>query len=284
MKTTNVTLDAALALNVHKLADLYTIEFREGTVRWTSADLNVTDGVNTWLAAGATVPLISRGNSKASAGLSVDSLEVTIAPGASTLGGLSLKLAAIQGSFDNVRVLVERAYMSTWGTAANLKVVVFDGLVVDVAPGSTEIVLSVKSALNKLNEQIPKRLIQPQCPYRVFDTQCGLTAATWTDSAKTVAAGTTASVIQLNASSTTANVGGYVRVTSGTLNGTYRTIKAVAGAAVTLNMPLPSIPATGVTLSIVKGCDKTRVACRAFSNIQNYGGYPDAPRADSEAK
>jgi uncharacterized phage protein (TIGR02218 family) len=284
MKTSNSTLDAALALNIVKLSDLYTIEFREGTVRWTSCDVNISDGTNTWATASSSVPVITRGQCRSSAGLSVDSLEVTLAPGDATLGGTGMKLAAIQGSFDNVRVLVERAYMTTWGSAANLKVTVFDGLVVDVAPGSTEIVLSVKSALNRLNEQIPKRLIQPQCPYRVFDTQCGLTAATWTDTAKTVAAGTTAGVIQLNASSTTANVGGYVRVTSGTLNGTYRTIKAVAGAAVTLNMPLPNIPTTGVTLSIVKGCDKTRAACRAFSNIQNYGGYPDAPRADSEAK
>jgi hypothetical protein len=108
-----------------------------------------------------------------------------------------------------------------------------------------------------------------------------LVQATYTDALKTVAAGSTALVINLSATSTMANAGGYIKITSGTLVNTVRTIRSVVGVAVTLSSPLPSVPATGVTLQVVKGCDKTRTTCNAFGNIAKYGGFPDTPKPES---
>jgi uncharacterized phage protein (TIGR02218 family) len=277
MKTSNATLDAALAQNVVILADLYAFEFREGTQRWTSFDVDVTDGVNTWSSIG---PVITREQTRITAGLSVDTLGITMAPGAIQISGASMNIAAIQGSFDNIRVLVQRAYMTTPGVAANLVLTVFDGTIAEVRPGSTEIALTVKSGLAKLSDPVPRRLIQPQCPYRFGDVSCGVALASWIH-ARTVAAGSTTTVVKLSASSTNANVGGYLHFTSGALSGVYRTIKAVSGVDVTVNLALPSVPATGVSLDVVKGCDKTRTACRTFSNIARFGGFPDAPKPEA---
>jgi uncharacterized phage protein (TIGR02218 family) len=161
-----------------------------------------------------------------------------------------------------------------------MPIIIFDGNVVEVEPGSTEVRVTVRSALSKLSTEIPKRLIQPQCPYSLYDTNCGVAEAAWTH-ARTAASGTTASVVKLSSSSTNATVGGRLTVTSGTYSGQTRTIKAVSGVDVTLAIPLPGAPATGAGLSVAKGCDKTRAACRGFSNIARFGGFPDTPKASS---
>jgi uncharacterized phage protein (TIGR02218 family) len=279
MKTTNATLDATLALNTQQLADVYYFEFREGFQVWTSADTDIVYGATTFLCNG---PVITRGQAKSSAGLSVDTMDISLAPHGATVGGVGLKAAALQGMFDNVRVVVSRAYMQTWNVNPQL-VTVFDGYVVEANPSSTEVQLTVKSALNKLTEQLPRRTIQPQCPYRVYDSGCGLAAASFTH-ARTVAAGSNTSIVCLSSASTNANVGGYLQFTSGVLTGVLRTITGVSGIDITLNMPLPSIPVIGVGVNVVKGCDKTRTACRTFSNIAKYGGFPDTPKPESVAK
>ena len=52
-------------------------------------------------------------------------------------------------------------------------------------------------------------------------------------------------------------------------------------ARVTLWTPLPAPPATGVTVTLVAGCDKHFATCRAkFANSVNFRGFPHIPGND----
>jgi hypothetical protein len=274
VRTTNAGTDSVLALNTRFVADLYTFEFAEGTELWTSAETNITYSTTTWLATG---PIIMRGSNRLTAGLEVDETTITLYPGSRTIGGRTIKAAAMGGSFDRIRVVVERAYMSSWGTVPGV-VKVFDGQVVEVIPSATAVQVSVLSKLSRLLVPIPRRVFQPQCGYLVYDTDCGLAAASWKDATKTVAAGSTASVVNINSAAAYATPGAVLQVTNaGALLNLKRTIQSVSTTALTLSVPFPSAPSPTWTVEIYKACDKTRTACRAFSNIARFGGFPDIP-------
>jgi uncharacterized phage protein (TIGR02218 family) len=44
-----------------------------------------------------------------------------------------------------------------------------------------------------------------------------------------------------------------------------------------LTSKAPFSVSTGDTVSLVRGCDKTRARCKSFNNILNYQGFPDMP-------
>jgi len=279
MKTSNAGIDAVLAGTSRFAADLFTFYFASGdggTVRWTAADTDLSYGGNTWLASG---PIMLGGRGRSTAGLEVDTASIVMAPGTRTIGSQTIKIAALKGAFDKVRVLIQRAYMSTWGTVPGL-ITTFDGLVQgDPEIGSTEIRVTVKSKLSRLSTEVPRRTIQPQCPFLVYDANCGLTEATFSSSGLTVAAGSTAKVVKLSATSAFATVGGYVLV-----SGLRRTVQSVSGVDLTLSVALPGVPTTGGSIVVSKGCDKTRnTGCRSFGtapagNIARFGGSPDMPK------
>jgi hypothetical protein len=52
------------------------------------------------------------------------------------------------------------------------------------------------------------------------------------------------------------------------------------GGTLALYAPLAAVPAVGDTLEIRRGCEKTRAACMAYSNIDNFRGFPDVPGSD----
>jgi uncharacterized phage protein (TIGR02218 family) len=273
MKTTSAGINTALSGQARFAADMYTFFFAEGTVRWTAAASSLSYGGNTWVATG---PLLTRGGSRSVAGLETDTIMLTLAPGAVTLGSRTLKLAAIQGSFDGIRVLIQRAYMTTWGTIPGL-VTQFDGTIVNCQSSSTEIELTVKSILSRLDETFPRRAFSPQCAYSLGDTQCGKTIASYQHS-RTATGGTTTTVI-INSTSSFAVVGGYVAFTSGALSGTRRTIANVVGTTLTFDYPVLVAPTTEA-LTVTMGCDKTRATCRdTFANLAKYGGFPDTPKS-----
>ncbi len=277
MREANSDVLAALASNIRFAADLYKFSFPAawgGSQYWTGADCDLTFGTTTWLATG---PIVSRGGSDSGCDLSVAEQTISLAPGTRTLNGVGMKLAAIQGAFDGVPVLVQRAYMLNWGTIPGL-VTVFSGTIQQVRPTATDVQLTVASGLSRLTREVPARLMTAGCPYLFCDSDCGLNAATYTDTTPHTEASSTTRVVTLSASSSMANAGAILTLTSGPLSGTRRVVRSVDGAALTLASALPSAPAHGVTVSILKGCDKTRTSCRGYSNIAKFGGFPDLPK------
>src|SRR5581483_5467235 len=86
---------------------------------------------------------------------------------------------------------------------------------------------------------------------------------------------------------------GWIEFTSGALNGLRFAVSSNNGGALTLEVPLPAIPATGDTLVAVPGCPLTMSACQykfanpasgspppSGSNLIHFGGYPWIPQPE----
>ena len=289
MKSISSNLLAVMTgTNVYQFSELYTFYLDAGTQRWTTAPFDITSGSTTWVSTG---PAITRGVLSTADALEVATLDLTLAPGSGTLGTTPWALAAIQGAFRNARCLVQRAYGLSGQTVTDL-LTVFDGPIVEVRPGSTEIGLTVKSGLNRLNEQYPRRCFSTQCPFMFGDAYCdpqGTIKAANTF-AKTVNAGPTLTTISVSGTWTVSSpiAGGYIKFTSGVNSGSFRSIQGFTSfatyAVLTMSNPLLTVPGVGDSLTMTYGCTKSRAACSGFSNMSQFGGMPDAPKPDAVAK
>lgn len=75
---------------------------------------------------------------------------------------------------------------------------------------------------------------------------------------------------------------GVVTITSGVMAGVSRNILGSTGGALTLVTGLPQIPATGVAISVVPGCDKLQTTCQQkFNNLVRFGGMPYVPQPEA---
>lgn len=250
-------------------AELVTFYFASGTQRWTAWGQSLTTGGNTWTVG----PGLKVGDLRFTGGIATDTLAISVFPDATTIGGLSMQAAARTGLFDNVRVTVALPFMLTPSDASVGAVTVFDGFVSQTEPGSTEIRLTCRSLMERLSREIPSRTNMPQCPYRLFSASCGVTEVSH---ARTVAAGSTATVVNLSASSTYAEAGGRI-----VIGGVSRMVRSVNGVAVTVMVAFPATPATEAAVTVYPGCDKLRTTCGTkYSNLLRFGGLPDTPKSE----
>lgn len=276
MKTASLAVRNYLYLgNEYLPAELYDLTVQGTTYRWTSAGRDIVYGGNTYSASG---PGIKRGRSRQATGLEIASIEVTIAAGSVTLAGTPLLLAAVRGYFDNAPATISRVFLDSAGAVVG-GMTVFAGTVIEAKPGTTELVLTVRSALAMFDRMLPRRHFRVECPYVVYDPlTCKMSAAGFTDATKTVAAGSTTKSIVLSAVSAMAVPGSIITLTAGALAGTKCVAASVSGTTVTLTDALASVPAVGVGLSILRGCDHKRDTCSSiFGNMLRYGGFPDTP-------
>lgn len=275
MKTTNAGLTTVLANNARLAADLYTFYFAAGTQHWTSAPTDLVSGSTTWSASG---PVITRETLRSTAGVETDTLTITLSTSGSLVSGLSPQLAAIQGYLDNVRVTVQRAYMTTWGSIP-MPITVFDGSIIEVRPSSTEVSLTLKSLTSITSRPVPTRFLQPACPFIFGDSRCGKNITDY-QVTKAVSSGTYTSVV-VASTSPFINVGGTCMFDNGTFASLKRTVSRISGSTVFFTQPTPApIDATSATFWM--GCDKTRTTCSGtFSNIARFGGFPDVPTTDA---
>jgi uncharacterized phage protein (TIGR02218 family) len=280
------------ANNVTARADLWTITLVDGTTvyRWTSYDADLTVGGNTYLSAGASAPLVRRGPYRQSIGLEIDTLDLTINGQGFTIGGKALGLLGIQGYFDGARVRLDHLIMPTPGDVSLGAISsFFAGRVAGVEPRGVDLLVRLKSELETLNVMLPRFTIQPSCGNAVFDANCGLVRATWTDAAQ-VSASTTTTIATTSATPVAHGSGWYdlgvVTFTSGLLAGRRFSVasSAVASSTLTLTlaMPLTSLPTGGDTFTITTGCDRTRSTCvTKYSNLSRWRGYPHVPSPES---
>lgn len=298
MKTLPAGLATWLAANnVAHRADTYKLTIADGTIyRWTSWASDIVSGGSTYLAAGAgTAPMVKRGPFSQNGRLVIDTLDLEINGKGFTIGGKSLPLLAAQGFFDYARVQVDHFIMPTPGDVTTFGPIAsfFEGRVAGVEPVGPRVRLRLKSELIALNTMLPKFLLQPACGNAVYDTNCALVKATYTDAA-TANGGTTTTVTTVTAAVTgkAANyyVLGVVKFTSGsTLNGLRRSVTVSNAGTITLALPLPIAPTTE-TFSIYPGCDHKKATCGAFpagtgatNNLVHFRGYPHIPTTEGGA-
>jgi len=277
MKTVPAAMQTVLdAGGPFKIADLYTFTLADGTVlRWTSSQAPLTAGGVTF----ALGPPVSRNKISWKLGLSVDTVDITLADdGATTINGEPLISAAWKNLFDGAKVEVDRFISDSWDHDTG-SVNMFTGKVGDVRAQGKKVKITVESALAELKATMPRTQVLPHCANTLFDSVCALVAANFTF-AGSVGAGPTATSFTLSGVSQPDDyfAQGKVEFTSGPNSGQVRQIKSFKSGVVTLLYPLYDIPAQGDTVSIVAGCDKTRATCQSrFNNLTHFRGFPYVP-------
>jgi uncharacterized phage protein (TIGR02218 family) len=271
----------------YTMADCFTVTLQGGSVyRWTNADISLMLAGNLFTCSldQGGQPLVKRGAIRNARGTEVATMDLTLfAGGSGQLMGTNICLAAHNGAFDAARVRVERVFSAFSGDTSNGSVVLFEGNCAGVDPSSTQVVLHVKSDLELLQYQMPRILFQPGCANCFGDSGCGINLVSIT-TAGTVGAGPTASVIPSGITGKAAgffNLGVLV-MTSGVAAGSRRSVSGfTSGGTVTLAVPLPQSPSVGDTFNIYPGCARTAAACAAYSNSNNYQGFPYVPEAST---
>jgi uncharacterized phage protein (TIGR02218 family) len=271
--------------NPFTMADCYTVTLQSGGVyRWTNADINLTLSGNVFSCVldNGGLPLVQRGAIRNARGTEVQTLDLTlISAGSAQLMGTNISLAAHNGAFDAARVRVERVFSTYPGDTSSGSVVLFEGNCAGVDPSSTQVILHVKSDLELLQQQMPRVLFQPGCANSFGDSGCGINIASLT-STGSLASGPTASAVGTGLSKADGYYTlGVLVMTSGAASGSRRTISSYVSNVATLSVPLPQTPAAGDTFQIYPGCARTRAACTAYSNSNNYNGYPYVPEAST---
>jgi len=257
VKTATPELLALLASRQFNVADLWTITLSSGAVlRFTTADVPITANGHTFQAASH---LFSRGRIVQKVGLEVDTLDVDLYPNPTDLvNGLPFLQAIHRGHFDAAEVLLERAFMPTYGDTSVGTIIIFSGRMGDIEAGRTTAHVTVNSHLELLNVKVPRGVYQAPCPFTLYDSRCEVSRASY-EQATTVGAGATQSRIpvpSLGQSDGWASHG-VLTFTSGACAGLTRTINDHAGGVLLIYPPLPDVPAPGDAVLVAPGCDKT---------------------------
>lgn len=271
-------VQAVLATGAAWYADLYTFALTSGlTLRYTTADIDVSWDGDTWLSRG---PLLSRGSLTYDTGLQVDQLEITVHTDATlTVSGLPWPHAIRAGLLDGAEVRLDRAISTLGGAVAGI-VPRFTGRVGPSNPGRTVSTLTVESLLAYLRAPVPRNVYQPACANTMYDAACGLNRA----SNETVVTITTVSLDGHTLGITGAHLadaylGGFARITASAAGnqGQQVTVKANGPNSLTLLYPFPVLPAPGDQLALAPGCAKTMAACTAYGNLPRFRGHPHVP-------
>jgi uncharacterized phage protein (TIGR02218 family) len=288
MKTAPTPLKNFVAANnVGYRADLFTLTLLDGTVyRWTSADVGMTIGGHTWLSNGA---VLSRGNLRWTSRLEVDNLDVMLS-GATQINGKSICLLAATGFFDGARLQLDHIAGSDLPNAiANGPCLAyFEGLIAGIEPGPIVTKLIVQSDIAALGTvMLPQRTAELGCTYAVYDPNCTLNKATFTDAASVSNNSPTTTSVPSTTAAVIAKANGFYNLgmivfTSGALNGVRRSVKSFSVSAgigtIVPAIPFASAPAVADTFSIYPGCDRQQTTCNTkFSNLVNFSGFPHTP-------
>ncbi len=290
MKPASPTLIALFKTRQFYSADLYTITLIDGTINYYSAgDRDIIYGGNTYVCGGQNGAYFERGGNRPKShwkvGTQVDTLQFDVIPGSATVKGIPFLVACQQGVFDGATILLQRAFMATYGDTAAGLVTVFFGRVAEVDLGRSIATFNVNSHLELLNQNMPRNVYQANCVNTLYDTSCTLLKSVFQVSGAVVG-GSTVSVTNTNLMQATGYFDlGVITFTSGQNSGISRSVKTfVGGAPGVVNVLLPwlYVPAPGDTFTIYPGCDKTQNTCTTkFANLVNFRGMPYIPEVST---
>jgi uncharacterized phage protein (TIGR02218 family) len=195
-------------------------------------------------------------------------------------------LEAIQlGLFDAAAISILSNYGSTYGETDLGPVVRFAGVITELKPtGRTMAEGECKPDTFTLNQQMPRKLLQPGCGWVLGDIGCTINLALYTATAS-VGASSNKSVITPTTAFTQPDgyfTQGIITMTSGRNTGLAGFVQLHVGGALQLNKPFLFPVATGDTFTVSAGCDHSMSVCLGkFANLQNYGGTPFVPDYNS---
>jgi uncharacterized phage protein (TIGR02218 family) len=188
------------------------------------------------------------------------------------------------GTFDGAYVSIDRLYspipwqydMPNLSTDYVLKARFFGRIDVDEVK-LTQATLTVKSPTDLLNAQLPRNLIKPSCLNRFCDSMCGLNKADFEHSVVAVAGSSKGGVKIADGFANGYFTQGTMMCTAGANMGVSRSIKSFADNIAVPAQPFQNAVQEGDTFTFWRGCAKTMVACKAYSNMANFRGFPFLP-------
>jgi uncharacterized phage protein (TIGR02218 family) len=188
------------------------------------------------------------------------------------------------GTFDGAYVSLDRLYspepwqynMPNISTDYVLKARFFGRIDVDEVK-LTQATLTVKSPTDLLNAQLPRNLIKPSCLNRFCDSMCGLNKADFEHSVVAVAGSSKGGVKIADGFANDYFTQGTMMCTAGANMGVSRSIKSFADNIAVPAQPFQNTVQEGDTFTFWRGCAKTMVACKAYSNMANFRGFPFLP-------
>jgi uncharacterized phage protein (TIGR02218 family) len=276
MRYLSTGLLADLFEDVTTLAYCWRLERTDGVVTgFTSFSENLTiDGV-TYQAATGFIPSATELNNK----LEVNNLSVT-----SFLSDDSITEAdLIAGIYDLAKLkifLVNYLDLPTALTGNPLKLVLLsEGTLGKVNSSDRGFSVELRAFTQYLNQKT-SFLTSPFCRYQLGDSLCGVNLSSHTQNV-TITGTSNNTILYTTESMTVGRFAyGVAEFTSGDNDGLKLKVSKSDGYSLTLFEAAPYPVAAGDTLALTAGCDKSRDACKSFSNILNFGGEPDVPGVD----
>lgn len=228
-------------------------------------------------------PKFERSKTKLVTGIQVDQLTIKVYPETGDQIGASPFLQALwTGQLDGALLQLERAFMPTYGDASAGTVVLFAGRISNIDCSRTGATIDVRSHLELLNIQMPRRLWQSSCTHIFGGPMCQFNRASLLANF-TATAGSTPTKINGPPAVSVPFALGTLTGASGANNGYSRTIASwISGVSVTVNLAFLFPVAVGDAFQMLPGCDKTQSTCQnKFNNVIHFGGFPYIPTPET---
>ena len=202
----------------------------------------------------------------------IDGLDITLGNADETFSDL---LAA--NEFQGCIVRLKRVYSGLLD-AANKSVTIFWGWIGAIDISDNAFRFEVLSPAVALDRPFPMRIYQSNCSWIFGGTECGADLGTLTE--QTVDASSTAVLVKDAARTEDDDYwrDGSIEITSGAISGEERRIASSTSGEISVLVAFSAVPATGVTYTIKRGCDKSALCCfRRHDNYVNFGGFTGIP-------
>ena len=294
-KVTPAYIQWILSANRGIMANLYFFTSVDGvTDYFTDFDADINWSNRTWKSNSLRFEGFGR---KIAIGTAVDeqTLKIWAAP-TDTLFGSNFLAGAEQGLMDGAVIVRYRLiwYFTTGNTAfdvANNPPIgswpLYTGYIAAMIKGGTSHVeFKVKSALHKLDVNMPRNYYQPGCLWTLFSPGCTLQAASYKGSGTIATVYTNPPALAISGG-ISPNVGtdgianlaqGKLQFTSGSNTGLLTLIASNDANNIYLAYALDQQPAVGDTIIYYPGCSKSYNTCQVkYNNVENFRGFDKVP-------
>ncbi len=259
---------------------------------FTDLDWDVTAANNLWKGKSLRFEGVQR---KLSVGMEVDEQQITIwANPTDTLFGSNFLTGVEQGLLDGAVIVRYRAvwnfvtgnaYQDTRGDPIAY-FPLFTGFTGQLSEGgSSHVKVQIRSALARLEVNMPKNYYQPGCLWTLFGSGCTLSKTAHTVTG-TVGSNPTQRVIPVSGGIATPTgadgiqeyAQGRLTFTSGVNSGLQVLIDTNDGSNLYLAYPLDQTPSVGDGISYTPGCSKSFATCQSkYANNANFRGFDKVP-------
>lgn len=257
---------------------IWRIERRDGKVfRYTSLDRDLRYGGKIYKACGSLDPSASQNGATLG-----DTGSISLS-GLITDDGIS-EAELFGGLFDDAFVTID---LVSWGDLTQPPRRLASGWVGKVSHGPAFHTMEVLSVGARLEQVALVQVVSPSCRWKFGSPQCGVDveAMKITGSvSRVINRGDIILTVTPPADDGRIWLNGRLRFVDGPCAGIVAEFKSIdfATGQIILWTPAGLTPLPGDAVEILPGCDLTKDGgCKAYSNIINFGGFPDVPGADA---